>query len=73
MGQHVHLIDSGIETAKQAKAILKESLLLNRSQSRTSNRFYVTDLPKNFSRVGQMFLGSAVDHVETVNVEIMGM
>lgn len=72
MRRPVTLVDSGVETAKRARQILDEQKLLNTSGQKPYHRFYVTDLPKNFMRVGEMFLGSKIDSVETVNVEVMG-
>jgi glutamate racemase len=72
MGKRIRLIDSGVETAKLAKEILTEHKLLNHDVREPSHKFCVTDLPKNFSRVGEMFLGSKMDSIETVNVEILG-
>ncbi|HMV26301.1 MAG TPA: glutamate racemase [bacterium] len=72
MRRPVTLIDSGVETAKRTRQILDEKKLLNTSGQKPYHRFYVTDLPKNFMRVGEMFLGSKIDSVETVNVEVMG-
>jgi glutamate racemase len=72
MGKDIHLIDSGVETAKCAQEILSKNKLLNLDSQNPVHRYYVTDLPKNFSRVGEMFLGSKIDSIETVNVEILG-
>ncbi len=68
----VELIDSGVETAKAAKRILQEENMTNPGIAKPEHRFYVTDLPKNFMRVGEMFLGSKIDSIETVNVEQLG-
>jgi glutamate racemase len=72
MGRTVQLIDSGVETAKLAKSILTKKQFLNTKPHAPSHKFCVTDLPKNFMKVGEMFLGSKMVDVETVNVEILG-
>lgn len=72
MGYPVHLIDSGVETAKLARNILLEKQLLTNTTQRPVHKFCVTDLPKNFMQVGERFLGSKMEDVETVNVEILG-
>ncbi len=72
MNRPVDLIDSGVETAKIAKSILVEKQMLNTKPHKPSHKFCVTDLPKNFMKVGEMFLGSKMEEVETVNVEILG-
>ena len=68
----VHLIDSGVETAKLAKTILVEKQLLSAKTQKALHKFYVTDMPKNFMKVGERFLGSKMEDIETVNVEILG-
>lgn len=72
MGAPVSLIDSGVETAKLAKNILTERQLLSSKTEKTAHKFYVTDMPKNFMNVGERFLGSKMEDIETVNVEILG-
>lgn len=73
MDHPVELIDSGVETAKLASTVLAARRLLHGQEpARPVHRFYVTDLPKNFERVGEMFLGSPIDHLDVVTVESMG-
>ncbi|MBL7994863.1 glutamate racemase, partial [bacterium] len=72
MGAPVSLIDSGVETAKIAKKILADKQLLSAKTRRAQHKFYVTDMPKNFMKVGERFLGSKMEDIETVNVEILG-
>lgn len=72
LGRPVDLVDSGVETAKVAKAILSEGKLETQRRDRPKHEFYVTDLPKNFERVGERFLGSPLDHLEMVHVENLG-
>ncbi|MBL7959000.1 glutamate racemase [bacterium] len=72
IGSPVGLIDSGVETAKIAKKILADKKLLSAKTPRGQHKFYVTDMPKNFVKVGERFLGSKMEDIETVNVEILG-
>ena len=72
MGYPVSLIDSGVETAKLARSILIERKLITTKTQKPIHKFCVTDLPKNFMKVGERFLGSKMEDVETVNVEILG-
>ncbi len=72
LNKPVTLIDSGVETAKRARRVLEGHHLLNPAPLSAPHRFFVTDLPKNFERVGEMFLGSPIDHLDVVNVEVMG-
>jgi len=71
MGHHVMLVDSGVETANMVRTILVDRKIETHRQSRPKHRFYVTDLPKNFSQVGERFLGSPIDHLEMVSVETL--
>jgi glutamate racemase len=70
-GRQITLIDSGIETGKMAKHIIIEKKLENKGKRKT-HKFYVTDLPKNFMKTGELFLGSKIEHLEMINVETLG-
>lgn len=69
LGKNVKLIDSGIETAKEAGLVLKKMGLLNTAkQSRSHSIFYVSDLPHKFKKVSQRFLGKELSHVHKVKL-----
>lgn len=70
-GRQIKLIDSAIETAKLAKQTLTESGMENKGRRKT-HKYYVTDLPKNFMKTGELFLGSKIEHLEMINVETLG-
>jgi glutamate racemase len=72
MRREIALIDSGVETARLARSILVEHNLLNTDEEKPGHKFFVTDRPKNFERVGEMFLGAPIDHLDVVNVEVLG-
>jgi glutamate racemase len=64
LGDEIALVDSAEETAK----VVVETLLTvgaNRS-GEGLNRFFVTDVPDRFKRVGSAFLGRNLEHVEQV-------
>jgi glutamate racemase len=69
VGRTVRLIDSAEETAAETAATLKEAGLarVNGDESPTY-RFIASDAPEQFLRVGQRFLGTAIDRVETVTL-----
>jgi glutamate racemase len=69
VGRTVRLIDSAEETAAETAATLKEAGLarVNSDESPTY-RFIASDAPEQFLRVGQRFLGTAIDRVETVTL-----
>lgn len=66
LGDHVTLIDSGLETAALCTRILTENdALANRDCG--DAQFYVSDQPEGFSRVAEIFLGRDVrDAVEMI-------
>jgi glutamate racemase len=65
VGREVRLIDSAHETAREAAQILRVSLLENKTPNEARYRFIASDAPDTFLTLGQRFLGSAIDRVET--------
>ena len=61
MGEHVRLIDTGEEAAKEAKALLAQNGLLNTSDSGGQHTFFVSDKVEGFTRLGSLFLGREMD------------
>ncbi len=70
LGKSVKLIDSGIETAKEAEKILEKKGLLNQHKKTERNHsiFYVSDFPHKFKIVSQRFLGKELNHVHKVKL-----
>ena len=66
VGSEVRLIDSAEETAAETAKILRAEHLANADGSDVSYRFVASDAPEQFLRVGQRFLGSSIDRVETL-------
>jgi glutamate racemase len=64
----VKLVDSGDETARAAREILKKTGLLREESHRGSCRFYLTDLSPNFRTIGERFLGEPMQDVIRVSV-----
>jgi glutamate racemase len=64
MGPGVRLIDSAEETAAEAGRTLAGDGLAAPSASEAAYRFVASDDPDQFLRVGQRFLGGAVENVE---------
>ncbi|MDP3790763.1 MAG: glutamate racemase [Candidatus Omnitrophota bacterium] len=56
MGSSVHLVDSAQEVAKEARDLLDASGLLNASSGKKKHKFFVSDQPENFVRLGGRFL-----------------
>lgn len=68
LGEGVSLIDSAEATACVVNGILQQQDLFRRSGP-APHRFFVTDVPGRFERVGGAFLGSPFPGVEHVELE----
>ena len=68
VGRDVRLIDSAEETAAETAATLRDKGLDRASSNDVRYRFIASDAPEQFLRVGQRFLGSSIDSVETVTL-----
>jgi glutamate racemase len=68
VGRQVRLIDSAEETAAETAEVLRRDSLSNDDGAKPSYRFIASDVPDQFLRVGQRFLGQAIDDVETVTL-----
>ncbi len=69
VGPRVQLVDSAQETAKAVAAQLKMHGLQNQGQSIPLPRYFVTDIPDRFERVGGAFLGEPLQGVTTVSLD----
>lgn len=65
VGRQVRLIDSAHETARETAAVLSANGLANTSPDQARYRFIASDAPDTFLSLGQRFLGSAIDRIET--------
>ena len=65
IGRDVRLIDSAEETAREAGSVLRANSLDNKTPNSARYRFIASDAPDTFLSLGQRFLGSAIDRVET--------
>ncbi len=68
MGPRVHLVDSAVPTALRLKALLEKKGLLYPKSRRAPLRIFVTDFVRNFSRIGEAFLGERLRVVKCVRV-----
>jgi glutamate racemase len=72
LGPDVVLIDSAHETAAETATVLVERGLLAEVRAagngRPVHRFIASDAPDYFLRLGQRFLGSAIESVETLTL-----
>jgi len=67
LGPHVALVDSARQTASEVRGVLLGANTLCERRVRPRYRFFVTDEPAHFSRVGHWFLGRLIGSVERVN------
>jgi glutamate racemase len=65
VGRDVRLIDSAHETAREAGEVLRTNGIDNKTPNDARYRFIASDAPDTFLSLGQRFLGSAIDRVET--------
>ena len=68
MGRDVRLIDSAQETAAETGRVLDRAGLRAAGSLTGEHRFVASDAPEQFLRMGQRFLGSTIDRVETVTL-----
>lgn len=68
IGKKILLIDSGEETAKQAKIILTQRNLLNTQKKAGEHRFFVTDFQHKFKDVSERFLGRKLNKVQKIKL-----
>lgn len=68
MGDNIVLVDSATETAKEVKNALIEYDMENTIAFHPRKRFYVTDSPERFIKVGERFLEEKIEHIEKINV-----
>lgn len=68
MGENVKVVDSAIETALAVKDILIKKNMLNNQKRKPIYKFFVTDDPKNFAKVGSLLLNRKIKHVRKINI-----
>ena len=68
MGRDVRLIDSAHETAAETGRVLERAGLRAPGGLTGDHRFVASDAPEQFLRMGQRFLGTAIERVETVTL-----
>jgi glutamate racemase len=69
VGPKVTLIDSGKETARAVRKILQNLNLLATGPKDEDDRFFVSDSPDSFARIGSMFLGKPLPNVQRVDFD----
>ena len=69
VGDGVRLVDSAEETARTVAEILKDSGLTRPESEKGNHHYFVTDVPAGFIRVGNRFLGGALEDVHQISLE----
>ncbi|MCC7142000.1 MAG: glutamate racemase [Candidatus Eisenbacteria bacterium] len=68
-GPEVTLIDTAEETVREVEAMLRSEGLRRDARAEGHHRFFVSDVPAQFSEVGARFLGRPLSSVEWVRQE----
>ncbi|TAN63546.1 glutamate racemase [bacterium] len=69
MGNKVKLIDSAEATAGEVKRMLSESGQLTRRKTEARHKFFVTDSPERFIKVGKKFFGVRLSKAKLARLE----
>jgi len=69
IGPDIALIDSGEETAKFVRKMLKDLNLTRNKETQGQVEFYVSDIPGKFDEVGTRFLGQPVINAKRVDFD----
>ncbi len=64
----IRLIDSATETAKEVEDVLEKLKWRINGSEEGLRKFYVTDLPSRFEKIGKRFLGNSLQHALQVRV-----
>lgn len=68
MGKEMCLVDSAQETARMVRDILIKKRLLSEKKRESSHKYFVTDEPSTFKKVGSMFLEGNIGSVIKVRI-----
>jgi len=72
MGEGVCIIDSAVSTAAEVKRMLMENGSYRDEDRKGVHRFYVSDTPGKFARVGELFLGRPIGTVIQIDISQYG-
>jgi glutamate racemase len=68
LGDETVLIDSAVETAKEARRVLGSGGILRSGGKKGTRSFFVTDSPDRFRDVGEMFLGETIQDINLIDI-----
>lgn len=69
IGEKVNLINPAVETALRLKALLEKENLLNDEGLKYKHKFFVSDLPDRFQKIGEDFLNQPLDGLSVVEIQ----
>lgn len=69
MGEKVTLVNPAFETAKELKNLLKQNELLNDKVKKPEYKYYVSDDPEKFRRIGGNIINRNIEYIEKVQIE----
>ena len=69
LGKNVYLVDSAEWTVRAVKEDLKKRGLIRTVKTKGNYRYFVSDTPEKFIKVGSRFLGRSVDPAKKVDIE----
>ncbi|MBI3313302.1 MAG: glutamate racemase [Candidatus Omnitrophica bacterium] len=72
VGAGIQLVDSALPTAEKLSSILEKNELCYHSPRNGKLKIFVSDLPRNFVRIGERFLGEKLNDVKVVRESGMG-
>jgi glutamate racemase len=68
MGDKVMLVDSAEETARELASILSTRNLINSSPGEVTHKFYISDVPDQFSEIVRQFIGRRINNITRVDI-----
>lgn len=69
IGDKISIIDPAITACHELEQILIKNQAINPNQESGTYKFYVTDVPVKFQKIGEIFLNHPIEHLEVVSVE----
>jgi len=68
MGPSVTLVDSAVSISLELQSILRHKEMSNPQEQVGTRRFFVTDMPEQFQKLGKLFLQQTIFSVEHVDI-----
>lgn len=65
----IKLVNPAVETALRIKYLLEKNNLLNENQGNNRHKFFVSDLPERFQKIGEDFLNRPFENVSVVEIQ----